>query len=819
MLRMDFNEGWMFQNVPGGMMAGTDAAVPVTLPHDAVITEPRKKENASGNSGGFYPGGTYSYTKTFYVPEEMEGKTMLLEFQGVYHQAKVYANGDFICGNLYGYTEFYADLTGHLKFGRENVVEVKIDNSDAPSGRWYTGGGIFRPVSLLTGEEISVPENGVRLTTVEAAEDISAVEAAIRLKNTAGRTQRIRIRTEIREKDTGLVVCRENTPVTVYPGEAPLIRQRLYIRQAKLWSVDSPELYGCHIKVIKADCEAGDAQILDEAEETFGIRHIQIDPLHGFRLNGKKVLLRGACIHHDNGILGAAAFAKAEERKVRLCREAGFNALRIAHNPASRALLEACDRLGMLVMEESFDMWNHSKLPNDYARYFADDWEETVRSIIEKDYNHPCVVMYSIGNEIQEIGTPAGARMNREITETCRRLDPTRFVTNGINGLMTVMDQMGTILRDLGLAPVDQEKEGGDINDLMTAAMDHTGELIRHPLIGERIEESCGGLDISGYNYMTARYPMDTGQYPNRIIVGSETYPPQIAANWKHIKENPAVLGDFTWTGYDYIGESGIGVPAYNEPGGFFTEYPCYLANVGDLDLIGFRRPASYYREIVWGLRKEPYLAVQIPEHYGDTCALTPWITEPAEASWTWRGYEGKPCRVEVYSADEEVELLINGASCGRLPTGETHGFKAVFDTVYRPGTITAVAYTDKKETGRFEIATVQGETALVLSSEGTELSAKDREVAFLTIALKDRNGTLDMCADKKVSVQVSGAGILQGFGSADPLSTENFYDTRRTLYRGMLLAAVRANGEEGEIVVRAEADGCEAVEWRLNAR
>lgn len=819
MLKIDFNDDWYFKKDAGGMFGGTEKAEKIILPHDAMILEPRRAENASGNSGGFYPGENYVYEKQFYAGEELLGKQIFLNFEGVYHQAKVYVNGEYICGNLYGYTEFSADLTDAMKIGQENQIQVQVKNNDAPSGRWYTGGGIYRPVHLLIGGESLIEQDSLQITTIEAAEDISSVEVRMKIKYSGIGKKKVYLKTEISEIESGKVVCKESTPVTLYTEESPVVRQRLYIQQAQLWSPESPKLYRCIVKMAENVQEEGETQdFLDEAEETFGIRHIQIDPLYGLRINGERILLRGSCIHHDNGIVGAATFAEAEERRVRLSKEAGFNAFRIAHNPASRAFLEACDKYGMLVMEETFDMWNHSKLPNDYARDFEVDWEKSAEAVVKKDYNHPSVIMYSIGNEIQEIGTSAGARWNRKIAEKFRELDATRFITNGMNGLLTVMDEMGMILKDLGLIPENSEelKAEGDVNDLMTAAMDNTGEMIRHPLIGERIEESCGGLDISGYNYMTGRYEGDTKTYPNRLIVGSETYPPQIAENWKEIKKRPAVLGDFTWTGYDYIGEAGIGVSSYNGAGGFFSEYPCYLANVGDIDLIGYRRPMSYYREIVWGLRKQPYLAVQSPEHYGEHCSLTPWITEPVDETWTWTGMEGKRCKVEVYSGDEEVELLVNGQSYGKLPTGEKNAFKAVFDVVYHPGTITAVAYTDGKENGRYELATVKENTKICVQSEKEVLSSKKRELTFVMISAQDDQNVLDYHSNKKVKVEVTGAGVLQGLGSADPFSEENFYDTERTLYRGMLLATIRAGKDSGEICLKVTAEGEEPVVQKI---
>lgn len=802
MKRENFNQNWQFRKDSGGTFSIPAPPVTVHLPHDAMILEPRDKDNPTGNGGGFFPGENYSYTKSFSVPAEWRERYVLLEFEGVYNRCRVYLNGNYICENKNGYTRFHADLTPHLRYGAENTVEVKVINGDEPNSRWYTGSGIYRPVYLLTGGKLRIAENGVKVSTPEAAEDISVVDTAIQIRYAGSVTRSIMVETVLRDGD-GKKVAQEKTKVTVFGKDDPLIRQRIYVCGAKLWEPDDPALYTCEVRLV----ESGD--VIDQDQTTFGIRHIQADPVHGFRLNGKKILLRGACIHHDNGILGAAAFACAEERKVRQLKEAGFNALRIAHNPASTALLDACDRMGMLVMEESFDMWNHEKNTYDYARDFSQNWEKDVESVVAKDYNHPCVVMYCIGNEIREIGTDEGARWNRRIAEKFRSLDGTRFVTNALNGLLPVMDQVGQIMFELGIFPTDKSgTPTNDINEIMTATMKYNDRIMAHRLVGEKLEESCGALDLCGYNYMTGRYAKDQEMFPNRLIYGSETYPPQIAENWDYVKKNPSILGDFTWTGYDYLGEAGAGVNSYNAPGGFFTPYPCYLANVGDIDITGVRRPMSYYREIVWGLRKAPYIAVQLPEHYSDMEVMTPWTAADSVSSWSWTGYEGKPCKVEVYSADEEVELLINGTSVGRKAVGEERRFAAVFDTVYEPGTVEAVSYTEGMETGRTKIKTAGNETRLNIETDRKLLHADGEDLAYLMISLTDEKGILKPSESAKVSITVEGAGKLQGFGNADPFSLENFYDTERTTYRGRVAAAVRSGEEPGEIRVRVRAEG-----------
>ena len=799
----DFNHGWFFSEDNGNMMSDLAGILeqkkPVTIPHDAMIGSKRAAGNPGGNGLGFFPGGNYIYTKKFFVSREDEAKSILLEFGGVYKDASVFLNHEFVTGNANGYTQFYADLTDHLNYGGENELIVRVKNADQPNSRWYSGSGIYRPVWMLVGDLVYIRENGLKITTPEAAEDISLAETEIHLKSRNASRKKLSVFTEIKDAQKR-TVCTERTPVTLDGFGEMIIRQRLYIRGARLWSPEEPDLYTCHVSIQEGD------KIWDETVETFGIRHIQIDPMYGLRINGKVVKLRGACIHHDLGVIGSASLAPVEERRVRLLKEAGFNAVRMAHNPSSRELLDACDRVGMLLMEESYDMWNESKNPYDYAGQFADCWERDIESIVERDFNHPCVLMYSVGNEIGEINRPAGAGINRRLAEKIRSLDPTRFVTNAVNGMVVTMADLEGVMQDLELIP---KTAGGGINDVMTNLMGQMNQIGRHPSVAEVLDETFSALDLSGYNYMYGRYEMDAENYPNRVYYGSETLPRDIDVNWDYAGRLPQMIGDFTWTGWDYIGEAGVGVPSYEGPGGFFSPYPVYLANVGDIDITGFRRPMSYYREIVFGLRKEPYLAIQTPGHFGQTLIATPWASSDAIESWTWPGYEGRPAVVEVYSRAKEVELFVNGKSLGRKPAGKAHRYKAFFETIYEPGELKAVNCEDEECTGEYKRRTAGKELVLQAEADRMELKAGGMDAVCVSIAISDAEGNVHTDYRGKVSIAAEGAGTLAGFGSADPWSTENFFDTERTPYNGRLLAVIRSGDEPGEITVNLKADGC----------
>ncbi|MCD8067891.1 MAG: DUF4982 domain-containing protein [Lachnospiraceae bacterium] len=808
MLKIDFNHDWKVVKEGNPSQAHS-----VTLPHDAMIHEERDRSAVTGAAGGYFPGGSYTYTKEFQVPKEAAGESWFVEFEGAYLDSYVYLNQSFVMSNHSGTRGFEADLTPYLKPGEKNTLEVTVKNDAQPNSRWYTGSGLYRPVWLYRGGSVRIALDGVRITTPEAEPEVSKVTVAVSIENRLEGTDRVRLRIVLKDKE-GQTACTEDCPVTLFPGESPVITQSLYLRDAKLWSLEEPYLYACEVSILR------DGVLLDSSRESFGIRHIQMDPVKGLRLNGKRVLLRGSCVHADHGILGAAVYADAEERRVMLSKGAGFNALRIAHQSASRALLEACDKQGMLLMEESFDQWHVSKTPHDYSQRFEQEWEKEVEAIVAKDFNHPCVFMYSIGNEIQETGRPDGIRMSRSLVDKFRSLDPTRFVTNAVNGgMMTTADMLG-ILADIGVlspkqlaaaAGQGEEAKPADINEIMTILAKYMGDIVGHRSVTERLEEPFSHLDACGYNYMQARYQKDMEEHPNRIIFGSETNPPKINLLWPYTEENPACIGDFTWTGWDYIGESGIGITRYNERKAFGEDYPVYLAYCGDMDITGYRMPVSYYREIVYGLRKAPYLSVENPVHFGDEAFNSPWAIPETLENWTWPGWENSPVKVTVFSESREVALFCNGKEVGRAPCGKEHAYKAVLKTVYVPGELCAVGYTDGKEDGRFAILTAKQETEIRVDVTRTELAADGSNLSYVSIAISDEAGTVHCEREWKAAVKAEGEIELMGFGSADPFSLENFYDTSRTTWHGRALAAVRGTGRGvGSLTISAE--GCEDV-------
>ncbi|WP_337102122.1 glycoside hydrolase family 2 TIM barrel-domain containing protein [Paenibacillus sp. YIM B09110] len=815
MIRISFNHDWTVGKKSGFFSEMTSTPVqpkPVTLPHDEMIERKRQKPDDGSDAGkhlnavGYFPEGEYDYKKTFFVPAEYKEKRVTIEFEGVYANAMVYVNGDFAgqCPN--GYTNFYIKADRFLKYGEDN--EIKVVAMNYKDSRWYTGAGIYRNTKLIVGDLVHIALDGLKVSTPDITSDRAAIAVVTVIENEGIHTRTVNVQTEIVDAD-GKIVASDVVPITLFAGESATLRQRVYVRSPKLWSVEQPNLYTCSTRLV------ADQEQIDEETTAFGIRSLSIDPDKGLSINGEVVKLRGACIHHDNGIIGAATIDRAEERRVEILKEAGFNALRSAHNPISKAMLDACDRLGMLVMDESYDMWTSTKTDYDYALHFPLWWEKDIEAMVNKNYNHPSVIMYSIGNEIPETGRAIDSVWGRKLAEKVRSLDNTRYVTNSINFMVAIMDEFKKMRQSGGA----QGKDEG-INTMMNNMKDIMAMITASDLATAKTTESFAYVDIAAYNYADARYLKDKELFPNRIIVGGETYASSIDKNWKLVKENSHLIGDFTWTGWDYLGEAGIGKVTYDSgefAGGVFGAYPWLAAWVGDIDITGYRRPVSYYREIVFGLRKEPYIAVQRPEYYDKQAILSMWSWSDSVSSWSWNGYEDKPIKVEVYADAEEVELLVNGSSVGRAAVGEENRFKAEFDTVYKAGEVVAVAYAKGEEIGRMTLRSATGDVELKVEADRAEITASDSDLSFVTIRLVDEHGHVYNTADRKVAVQVDGPGVLQGFGSANPKSEENFFDSERTTFDGRALAVIRPTGA-GLITVTVSAEGCASQSTQIQA-
>ena len=753
MKKLNFNQNWSCNGTP------------VTLPHDAMITEKRSKD-ASDGGHGYFPGGVYTYEKNFTAPAEWDGKKVIIEFEGVYKNCTVSLNGKEIGGHKYGYTSFALPLE-NLNIGGENTLTVVADNSKIPNSRWYTGSGIYRPVWVYVGGEKRIEYRGVKITTA------STKPAVIRVEVNATAEEKVEIL-------DGKTVVASGTP-----GE-------ITVPNAKLWSDVNPNLYTCRVTVGE-----------DVVEEKFGIREIKWSN-KGLFINGKETLLRGGCIHHDNGILGAACYDESEWRRVRIMKEAGFNALRMAHNPCSRAMLEACDHYGMYVMDETFDMWYNRKTKNDYGLDFETYWKADTAEMVERDYNHPSVILYSIGNEVAEPAEEKGVKAGKAMVDLIHSLDKTRPVTCGLNLMILGRAAKGQGIYQDGEQKTGTEekkqKEGGNASLAFNIMASFVGTGMNKggnsPKVDAIATPIINALDIAGYNYGSGRYPLEGKRHPERIIFGSETFPQDIYKNWEMVKKYPYLLGDFMWTAWDYLGEAGIGAWSYTGGMPFNRPYPWVLAGAGVIDITGKPDGSCRYASTVWGLEKAPRIAVKPVNHPGVRPSKSVWRGTNAMESWAWSGCEGNKAEVEVYSDAAMVELFLNGKSLGKRELKE---YKAIFKIKYAPGTLTAVAYAaDGKELSRRTLSSATGKTSISVKPEVT--SAKEGEIVYIPMEIVGENGVVESNADRKLTVKVEN-GELLAFGSANPCTEEQYHIGTFTTYYGRALAIVRA-GQNTKITV-----------------
>ena len=819
MKKQKFNQNWIFTIGSGSSLdalaGGNNTAKQVTLPHDASIGRERNPEEPNGSGNGFFREESYVYTKTFSMNADDKDKNVYLEFEGVYQNAFVYVNNSFAGKCPYGYSNFYVDITKYLNYNEPNALKVVVKNG-VPSGRWYTGGGIYRDVNLMIAGRLHLVPDSVQLAAIEVEDDQAIIRAKSTIAYTGIGIREITLCTELMDAE-GNVVAADEMSVTVEEHSEQEYQQKMYVPNPNRWDAENPYLYTYRTYIKEND------SVIDEETRTFGIRKLQLDTKHGLRVNGKVVKLRGGCIHHDNGIIGTAEFTHSAEARVKKLKETGFNAIRSAHYPMSRKLLEACDKYGMYVMDEYSDVWVSTKVEFDYSTQMTEWWEHDIENLVKKDYNHPCVIMYSIGHELPEAGNKLDVQWGKKLADKLRSLDDTRYTTNSLNLLLAIMNDLPKLMAQNAAAQAaanTEKDQPQEINSMMNNLGAMMAQFMASDFAAEKVKEACAQVDITGYNYAAARYEIDGKLFPNRILVGSETNPPDLDKNWELVEKLPYVIGDFDWTAWDYIGETGIGKINYTDQQsmGFYALYPCKIAYCGDINILGNRRPISYWRELIWGLRKAPYIAVQLPQHYGEPQSTTQWSMSDAVRSWNWNGYEGKPVKVEVYAAADEVELLINGQSVERKKVGETKKYITIFDTTYHAGKVEVIAYSDGKECGRDEILTASDEVVIAAKADRTQIPADGSDIAYIDICMQDASGILNPNADKAVSISLDGPGEIMGYGSADPESEENYYDTVAKAYEGKLRAAVRGTGETGKIVVTLSADGLESVKVDVEA-
>lgn len=761
---------WRFEkgNIPDANQVGFDDSGwrIVSVPHDWTI-EDLTRENGPFDASainsydvGYTVGGTAWYRKTFSLDANDSNEIVHLQFDGVYMNSNVWVNGVHAGNRPYGYSTFWFDVTDYVNFGTENVVAVEVKNVGKNS-RWYSGSGIFRPVTLTIMDKVHIAHLGPYIATPVVSASSADVRIRTEVKNESDSSKTVTLESTILDSN-GVTVTTDSEIFSISSSASHEFDQTIAVSNPNLWSIDSPTLY-----TLSQDVNVS-GQVVDHVETNFGIRSISFDATNGFLLNGESVLLQGSCMHHDNYMLGSAAFDRAEERRVEMTKAAGYNAIRTSHNPPSQAFLDACDRLGVLVIDESFDMWNNYKWDHvdDYSKYFASWWQADIDSMVLRDRNHASIIMWSIGNEIPEQGTTEGTDTAEMLATYVRSLDPTRPVTLAANGS------------------------------------------------GASYDAYFATLDVVGYNYQPGSYTSEHSRVPGRVMFGSESYPKDAFDYWKAVEDYSYVIGDFVWTGYDYLGEAGIGWTGYAPSWSGLGPYPWHLAYCGDIDACGYKRPAAYYRGVLWNTGQNKVCAFvksptpSLPDY--DPNWILWWVYPDIHPSWTWPGYEGTNLEVTVYSECEQVELFLNEVSLGTKATSSANKYTTTWNVNYAPGELKAVGYVGGIEQAEWILNTAAVPATISLTADKSTITADGSSLCYVTAELLDASGNIvyDPNEDKLLSFDINGPGKLAGVGNANPCGTESFQRPQRMTFRGRCVAVLKSTLKTGTITLTASSSG-----------
>lgn len=762
-----FNEGWLFHR--GDMASAEEVSFAdqnwrkLSLPHDWSIEDlpgadsPLDSSAVGSVSTGFFVSGTSWYRKHFSLSKLQKEKRLYLQFDGIYMNADVWINGKHLGNHPYGYTTFGYDITDLVNQDDENVIAVEVKN-EGKNSRWYAGSGIYRHVWLIATENIYISTWGVSISSPQVSQDSAGIQANVKLNNDSENAQEILVHSKIFNSD-GVLRSQTKNVVILEVSKNTEVIQKFEIESPKLWSTENPNLYYMVTQLLIDD------KIVDEVRNSFGIRFLEFSVDKGFLLNGKPTLLKGGCMHHGNGPLGSASYDRAEERRVELMKASGFNAIRCAHNPPSSAFLDACDRLGVMVIDEAFDMWRKPKNPEDYHLYFDDWWQKDVESMVLRDRNHPSIIMWSTGNEIPERGQAEGVATSEMLTKFIKSIDDTRPVTSAVNGLNPDKDPY------------------------------------------------FATLDLSGYNYATGGdhwkksiYQEDHERVPDRITYGAESYPLEAYGAWMDVIDNPFVIGDFVWTGFDYLGEASIGWLGYMQKKEF---YPWSHAFCGDIDICGWKRPQSYYRDVLWEVGNQPHLFVVPPK---PTFEINPakmswskWEWHDLADSWNWEGHEGQELEVIVYNRSETVELFLNDKSLGKKATNRGNEWISRWKVPYEMGVIKAVNYHGEEVISSDELFTSGLPISIQMKADRPTIKADGYDLSYIDIEMVDENGVRNPTIEQLVEFEIIGPGKIIAVASSNPMSIESYQKPYRKTYQGRCLVIVKSKKNSGEIILRAK--------------
>lgn len=770
--KLDVPHDWSIEDLPGQR---TDS-----------VAGPFSKKAVSGRDGGFLVGGTAWYRKHFVLDKGSARKKIYIQFDGVYMNADVWINGHHLGNHPNGYTSFQYEVTPYLLVpGKSNVIAVQVKNEGINS-RWYSGSGIYRHVWLTTVSPLHIDFWGTYITTPSVTNQVATVSVQTTVQNPSSQSP-FTVLTQL-YTPSGQLAGTARQLVTASQGHTNPITQTISVANPLLWSLETPQVYRANVQLIQ------NGKTIDETTTPFGIRTIHFDAKTGFSLNGKSIKLRGGCIHHDNGPLGAAAIDRAEERKIELLKQQGYNALRMSHNPPSPQLLDACDRLGMLVIDEAFDMWVRSKTPQDYHLYFRQWWQRDLESMVQRDRNHPSIIMWSIGNEIAESADSTGYAISKQLSDAVRRLDATRPVTMAIPLFITYFNK------------------------------------------GKKWEDtypSFANVDVAGYNYADSKYEGDHEKFPDRVMYASEYFPPKSLENWRKVETLPYVIGTFSWTAMDYLGEAGLGAPRLvrkdpkkRSEGGFLggsgsdlflkPSWPIFNAYTGELDLIGNKKVNSYYLDVVWKRSAVELLVHKpLPEDYTEANFFYNFPDQLK--SWSFPGQEGEKRQVFVYSRAQKVTLELNGNLIGEqtLPSST---ITATFEVPYQPGTLVAKSYTDGRQTGADTLRTVGKPVAIRLRADRTTINASRRDLAYIHADVVDDAGNVvPYVDDLLIKYRVEGKGEIVGVANGNPADASSFQRLEKKVFHGRGLVILRPKGTSGAVTLTATANGLKAGQVQIN--
>lgn len=747
------------------------------LPHDWSIEDlpsnsgknqigPFSEDSPGKGSTGNVMGGIGWYRKTFTLDNSTKNKKVQICFDGVYRECNVWLNGQHLGFHSNGYTPFFLNLTPYLKpAGEQNILAVWVNNPGKNS-RWYSGSGIYRHVTLQVTDLVNIPVWGTFISTPEVSAEKAKVKVSTTVNNITSGDIEITVSTKIYSPD-GLNVGQSESTLQTISGKSILADQLVEVKTPVRWSVDSPNLY-------KATTEIKfNGKTVDQKTTTFGIRSIEFSAEKGFLLNGERVLLKGGCMHHDNGPLGSATIDRAEERRVELMKKFGFNAIRTSHNPPSTQFLDACDRLGVLVIDEAFDQWQRPKNPDDNSIYFDQFHKDDLESMILRDRNHPSVIIWSIGNEINERADSSGLVITKKLSDIIKKLDTTRPVTEAI-----------------------------------CEFWDHKGKT------WEASIPAFALLDIGGYNYQWRRYESDHEKFPNRLMIGTESTAGEALESWQMVEKNPYVLGDFVWTAMDYLGESGIGhaITDKETKSQFSPGWPWYNAYCGDIDICGFKKPQSHFRDVIWKISNlEMAVHQPIPSGMKETVSYWGWPNELQ--SWNWTGQEGTKMQVNVYSNYPEIRLELNGKVIGTKAISADSRLTASFEVPYEAGELKAVALKDGKEMESKVIKTTGNAAKIRLTADRSSINASRNDLSYVTVEIVDEAGVLVPDAHPSVQFKVEGNGEIAAVENGNPSDMKSFRTPQVNSFNGRSLVILRPTGTAGEIKLMAESAGLAGTE------